>query len=618
VARAALTAGLAALLGAGAMSVPVSSAAAPAPAGQGETVDVWLAGRQQAAQRFVDAVSQPGSSSYRRFLSPAAFTERFGPGSGQVNAVRSYLTGHGFTDVQVSVDDDYVSATAPASVGREFSVPGSLRADVLAVTGLESGQGDVARPEVAPDDGPAATAASARTCSSYWAQKTNAIRPAFEGVTRGAASVCGYSAKQVRAGYGLPRADTGRGKTIALIQIGAPADNRQALAAYAKANHLPAPRPGQYREVAVGQGGRNPQCNNLAIEEATEDSEAAFAMAPGADQLMVDGDDCEARTDGMQALFDALLVPLTGDGTGASAAVESVSYTLGNPGAPVSRQDLDAFHAIALRAGAEGVSMLFGSGDGPGVGAANATPAADADVTVVGGTTLGVGAHGRRLFESGWSDLASRSIVGGPWDGTGITDAAGGGVSPAYGEPRYQKGVVPVAMARLGQGRSGRAVPDIAADADPASGMLGQYVFSGGNGKTRHATHVLLGTSLSTPLVGAIIADADQGQATNLGFLNPRLYSLAGSGAYHDIVPLTRSDPGTDRVVFDPRPFTVHGKTAHALVLNGAQRIGGRRGTDQVTAPGYDTMTGLGTPNGRAFITALRSGSVHTREHHHG
>jgi hypothetical protein len=31
-------------------------------------------------------------------------------------------------------------------------------------------------------------------------------------------------------------------------------------------------------------------------------------------------------------------------------------------------------------------------------------------------------------------------------------------------------------------------------------------------------------------------------------------------------------------------------------------------GTDQVTAPGYDTMTGLGTPNGRAFIKGLRSG----------
>jgi hypothetical protein len=31
-------------------------------------------------------------------------------------------------------------------------------------------------------------------------------------------------------------------------------------------------------------------------------------------------------------------------------------------------------------------------------------------------------------------------------------------------------------------------------------------------------------------------------------------------------------------------------------------------GTDQATAPGYDTMTGLGTPNGSAFIKGLRSG----------
>jgi hypothetical protein len=29
--------------------------------------------------------------------------------------------------------------------------------------------------------------------------------------------------------------------------------------------------------------------------------------------------------------------------------------------------------------------------------------------------------------------------------------------------------------------------------------------------------------------------------------------------------------------------------------------------TGQVTQPGYDTMTGLGTPNGQSFITALRA-----------
>jgi hypothetical protein len=34
-------------------------------------------------------------------------------------------------------------------------------------------------------------------------------------------------------------------------------------------------------------------------------------------------------------------------------------------------------------------------------------------------------------------------------------------------------------------------------------------------------------------------------------------------------------------------------------------------GTRQVTAPGYDTMTGLSTPNGSAFIKDLRSGTKH-------
>jgi subtilase family serine protease len=82
---------------------------------ESRTIEVWMAGHQQAAQRFVDAVSTPGSSSYHRFLSPSAYTQRFGPGDAQVQAVQWYLTGAGFTQVQASVNDDYVSATAPVS-----------------------------------------------------------------------------------------------------------------------------------------------------------------------------------------------------------------------------------------------------------------------------------------------------------------------------------------------------------------------------------------------------------------------------------------------------------------------------------------------------------------------
>jgi hypothetical protein len=52
----------------------------------------------------------------------------------------------------------------------------------------------------------------------------------------------------------------------------------------------------------------------------------------------------------------------------------------------------------------------------------------------------------------------------------------------------------------------------------------------------------------------------------------------------------------------------VRRSTVCRLEVNDAQD---QSGTHQVTAPGYDTMTGLGTPNGSAFIKDLRSGTKH-------
>jgi hypothetical protein len=140
--------------------------------------------------------------------------------------------------------------------------------------------------------------------------------------------VCGYSAKQIRAAYGLTSANTGKAKTIAIMQVGAPNDMFQTLTDYSRHNGLPARRPAQYREKVIGQDADNRKCVNGALGEAALDSEAAYAMAPRASQLTVDGDDCDTRHDGAQAQFNALLAPLTGHGSSASAAIESSSYGL--------------------------------------------------------------------------------------------------------------------------------------------------------------------------------------------------------------------------------------------------------------------------------------------------
>jgi hypothetical protein len=104
-----------------------------------------------------------------------------------------------------------------------------------------------------------------------------------------------------------------------------------------------------------------------------------------------------------------------------------------------------------------------------------------------------------------------------------------------------------------------------------------------------------------------MVADAEQGHRKDLGFLNPLLYSLAGSPAFHDILPLGPYAPQVDRLIYTRGLTDFNHKYADGYRV-GVTDAQGVSGTHQVTVPGYDTMTGLGTPNGSAFIKALRSG----------
>jgi subtilase family serine protease len=163
---------------------------------------------------------------------------------------------------------------------------------------------------------------------------------------------------------------------------------------------------------------------------------------------------------------------------------------------------------------------------------------------------------------------------------------------------------VPPALSRNGASRS---VPDLSAVADPTTGMeMGELDFSG------HAPPRLVmfpggGTSLATPLVAGLVADAQQAHAA-FGYLNPVLYRLAGTGAFHDALPETRRSPARFRAVACAYASYYCGLPGSGPMLGifDEQTRGLFRYKGQVTLKGYDNMTGLGTPDGQAFITALR------------
>jgi subtilase family serine protease len=166
--------------------------------------------------------------------------------------------------------------------------------------------------------------------------------------------------------------------------------------------------------------------------------------------------------------------------------------------------------------------------------------------------------------------------------------------------------VVPAFLARAGagnqRGRPVRSVPDLSADADPFTGLAtGLLSFSPGKPPV-YSEADFGGTSLAVPLVAGMVTAAQQGQRRPFGFIDPVIYRLARSRAFTDALPLSGRSPVAYRGVFcntPDCPFKV-------LVTNDDQSSSLFGYTGQVTLSGYDNMTGLGRPNGQAFVSALR------------
>ena len=173
------------------------------------------------------------------------------------------------------------------------------------------------------------------------------------------------------------------------------------------------------------------------------------------------------------------------------------------------------------------VPILFSSGD---TFAEVQYPCASPNVTCIGGTHLLETSASYRNLESVWDEMA------------------GGGCSLFESEPPFQSG-----FSTCG---TRRGVPDIAAIADPYTGVL-IYLGSNVGGP---GLFVFGGTSLASPVMAAIIADIDAsrvangkskiGGSTTSFNLTSLLYQAAVSPYYHyrlhDVTTGTNATPGWD------------------------------------------------------------------------
>jgi subtilase family serine protease len=266
-----------------------------------------------------------------------------------------------------------------------------------------------------------------------------------------------------------------------------------------------------------------------------------------------------------------------------------------------------AENAMYLQAAIQGIGVYFSSGDSGDESDPTALayrtvdwPASSPWVTAVGGTSLGVGRKNNYLFETGWGTSKSKLDTADNLWAPDLPGAwlygGGGGTSKLFTQPWYQRGVVPSIIANYFSTTPGRAVPDVAMDGDPTTGMLVGETQTWLDGSVSYDTYRIGGTSLSCPLFAGMMALADQRAGHAHGFTNPAFYALAGKSAYRDIVDPTRTIAAV-RSDFANGENATGGINYSVRTMNQTESLH--------TIPGYDDVTGVGTPNGEAFLQAL-------------
>jgi subtilase family serine protease len=429
-------------------------------------------------------------------------------------------------------------------------------------------------------------------CSAYYGQKTATRLPGAYG-RRITWAPCGYQPAQLRVAYGATGAGlTGAGTSVAILsETSYPTALRDANR-WARQRHVPPFARGQFSaRIARDPGG------GATIEDAM-DIESVHGMAPAARVVYVVGNG--------HITGDVLLDSLDTVVRRRLAEVVTASWYEGFM--PVPESMIRSWEGVLQRAAVEGITVNIASGDFGDLLSLE-YPSSDPWDTSVGGTSLAIGARGKYLWETGWASAETGLARNGrSWRPAPPGQFAGGstgGVSRKFAQPGYQHGVV---HGNVWHGRRMRAVPDVSALADPNLGYQIGLTAPIGR-RTRFADQVNGGTSLSSPLFAGFEADLIQGRGgTRLGFANPLLYAHANSAAFHDITSDPQGRGFTEAVIYGPYHYVVPEGTEMPPTLS-TMGLCGRRKTTRRCGPGFDMVTGLGSP-GPAFFRSFGSRPV--------
>jgi len=353
-----------------------------------------------------------------------------------------------------------------------------------------------------------------------------------------------YTPPDVAKLYNFPSGADGQGQCIGIIELGG-GYTVSDLNVYFQKLGISMP---QVISVPVNGGGNLPTGSpNGPDGEVMLDIEVAGAVAPGAKIVVYFAPNTNQGF--LRAINRAV------HDTVNRPSVISISW--GGPESSWTQQSLNAFNQAFQAAGLIGVSVCAAAGDG---GSSDGVPGRTAHVDFPASSPYVLACGGTHLETSGGS-ISAESV----WNDGPLGGAGGGGISDYFALPAWQgKAAVPASVNP--GGRTGRGLPDIAADADENTGY--QVRVDG-------VDTVIGGTSAVAPLSAGLIALLNEKLGAPVGYLNPLLYgTLAPGGAFHDITKGNNDMTGL---------------------------VGGYN-----AAPRWDPCSGWGSPDGSAILSGLQ------------
>ncbi|TWE11337.1 S53 family peptidase [Rudaeicoccus suwonensis] len=582
-------------------------------------------------------------------LTPAQFAAKFAPSAAQMSRVQAWAKKQGFTVTQVSRNSGQVmvsasvghinhafgvtmrnatlGATSGLAVEQAPRVPASL--GLSGVSGLNSLTKMQTENQLKPGSlrstirpvakfsksKSAADGDSTFNCVDYWGQHLTATYAKYQ---KESDITCGYVPQDLTTMYGVKKAQT-KAPTIGLLLWGSDPDLLATTNSYMQAAGYPLLK--SFTPHVTAPNKNMADCDPYGVQpELAIDTQSSHSISPNSPIIYYGAASCyDADLQAsLQAMVDAHQVSTISMSFGTTSDVPS-----SNPNDGLTPADKAAWDRPLAQAALTGISAFAATGDEGNNSTDNCTatatkpgtpsvgyPAADNYLSAVGGTSIGLAENGTQPVQAGWenrvylqaspssnqfTDVTKQVFteqVCGNSTATYVTNGGGGGVSQSWAMPTWQKGHV------NGISNTMRALPDASALANPETGFTihyDQYTVNSAGKVTKitptYATYG--GTSLASPILAATVALAKAYNNVQLGNVAPLFYKLAGTSAITDINAFGKygaflqNTSGQSLVIgFDQAP------DAAPMILK--------------SGPGWDNATGVGTPSGWAFITALK------------